>query len=67
MNDKLNKIEELMVRRIKFAEESLQRNQSKWLDQKTASNVSIIECKQRMHALSEALGEIRKVIREKSE
>jgi len=58
MSDRLNKIEELMVRRIKFAEKSKQMAGSKNSKQREHY---------RMHALSEALGEIRKVIREKSE
>jgi hypothetical protein len=57
MNDQLNKIEELMVRRIEFAKKS---------KQMAGSTTSKQREHYRMHALSEALGEIRKVIKEKS-
>jgi len=51
MNDQLNKIEELMVRRIETAKLLSNFNHSRMAE---------------MHALSEALNEIRKVIKEKS-
>ena len=57
MQWQLNKIEELMVRRIEFAKKSKQMAGSKNSKQREHY---------RMYALSEALGEIRKVIKENS-